>query len=389
MTTEAVLFALLRYEISGEPVSEEVKASLCGDVLDQIYTVAKQHDLAHLAGDALSKLGVLKDDEISQKLKQAAFQAVYRYAQLNYAYQSVCKLLEEAKIPFIPLKGSVLRSYYPEPWMRTSCDIDVLVHEEDVQPAIDALTQQLQYQFKGQWFYEYSLYSPDGVHLELHSNTIEKEENAQCEAVLRQVWERSYPEAGSVYKRALTDEMFWFYHIQHMTKHFAQGGCGIRPFLDVWVMNHRMEFDRQKRQMLVAEGGLDKFSAAAEALAEVWFAGAQPSGLTQQMEQYVITGGVYGNVANRAAVETAQKGSRFKRIWTRIFMPYEIMQYLYPTLQKRKWLFPFYQILRWLRMLFGGGAGRALRELKMSTELSAEQNDAAGQMLIQLGLRSK
>ena len=31
-----------------------------------------------------------------------------------------CAVLEEAKIPYIPLKGTVLRDYYPEAWMRTS-----------------------------------------------------------------------------------------------------------------------------------------------------------------------------------------------------------------------------------------------------------------------------
>lgn len=386
MPTKTVLFALLRYELCGEPVSEEVKASLSPDALERVYALSKKHDLAHLAGDALSKLGVLGNDESSQKLKQAAFQAVYRYTRLSYAYQSICKVLEENKILFIPLKGSVLRGCYPEPWMRTSCDIDILIHEQDVQPAIQALTDSLQYQYKSQWFYEYSLYSPDGVRLELHSNTIEKTESQACEEVLSQVWDRSVPEEGWSYRRSMTDEMFWFYHIQHMSKHFSHGGCGIRPFLDIWVMNHRMEFDRDKRRQLVAAGGLDKFSAAAEALAEAWFAGAQPDSLTQQMEQYVITGGVYGTVSNRTAVETAKKGSRLKHIWTRIFMPYETLKYCYPVLQRNKWLYPVFLVVRWFRMLFGGGAGAAMRELKTSTTFSSQEITATENMLKHLGL---
>ena len=38
--------------------------------------------------------------------------------------------IKKVQIPFLPLKGSVIRQYYPEPWMRTSCDIDILVDFE-------------------------------------------------------------------------------------------------------------------------------------------------------------------------------------------------------------------------------------------------------------------
>lgn len=386
MTTESILFALLRAEVCGEAVDEEIIASLSGENLEKLYILAKKHDLAHLAGDALSKLGALGDDAVSQKFKQAAIQAVYRYARLNRAYQSICKVLEEAKIPFMPLKGSVLRDYYPEPWMRTSCDIDILVHQENVQPAIAILKQVLQYRFEKQWIYEYSLFSPDGIHLELHSNTIEKVESGSCEEVLRQVWEMSATEEGCTYKRIMTDEMFYFYHIQHMAKHFTHGGCGIRPFLDIWVMNHRMQDNRQKRKSLLEKGGLIKFAVVAEALTETWFAGAKADGLSQQLGQLIITGGVYGNKANQAVIGGAQKGSRVKYILSRIFMPYDQLRYVYPVLQKNKWLYPFCQILRWLRMLFGGKAGQAVRELKATATASVQEITTAEDMLRRLGL---
>ncbi len=386
MTTESILFALLRAGVCGEAVDEEIIASLSGENLEKLYILAKKHDLVHLAGDALHKLGALGDDTVSQKFKQAAIQAVYRYARLNRAYQSICKVLEEAKIPFMPLKGSVLRDYYPEPWMRTSCDIDILLHQENVQPAIAVLTQVLQYRFEKQWFYEYSLFSPEGVHLELHSNTIEKVESGSCEEVLRQAWELSNAEEGCTYKHIMTGEMFYFYHIQHMSKHFTHGGCGIRPFLDIWVMNHRMQISPQKRQALLEKGELIKFSTAAEALAEAWFAGAKADGLSQQMGQLVITGGMYGNKANQAVIGGAQKGSRVKYVLSRIFMPYDQLQYVYPVLQKNKWLYPFCQILRWLQMLFGGGVGTALREIKATATASAQEIATTEDMLKHLGL---
>ena len=146
MTESDILFALLRHQICGEEIGEEVKQALTPERLEKVYKLATSHDLAHLAGQSLSQLGLLGEDEVSGKFKKKAMQAVYRYVQVNFEYEQICATLEEAKIPFIPLKGSVLRHYYPEPWMRTSSDIDVLVTPENLDAAAAVLTEKLGYQ---------------------------------------------------------------------------------------------------------------------------------------------------------------------------------------------------------------------------------------------------
>ena len=138
----AVMFSLLRYEIGqGDALGEEERA-FCSEQMELLYKLSKKHDIAHLIGDALSKQKLLESgDEWAQKFQKERLLALYRYEQLNFALGEICQTLEEAKIPFMPLKGSVIRPYYPEPWMRTSCDIDVLVHEEDLDRAVAALTE--------------------------------------------------------------------------------------------------------------------------------------------------------------------------------------------------------------------------------------------------------
>ena len=144
MNKEAVLFALIRSVICGETVSEEIKAACTPELLEDVYTLASKHDLAHLVGQAVSKLD-LPESETLTKCKQTAMQAVLRYMRLEYAYQQVCQALEDAKIPFIPLKGAVMRAYYPEPWMRTSCDVDILVKGTQLDAAAKVLTETLGY----------------------------------------------------------------------------------------------------------------------------------------------------------------------------------------------------------------------------------------------------
>ena len=85
-----------------------------------LYKLSKAHDLAHLVGDALIKNDLIGNDEIKEKYQKQVMIAIYRYEKINYELNRLRSALNEARIPFIPLKGSVLRQYYPEPWMRTS-----------------------------------------------------------------------------------------------------------------------------------------------------------------------------------------------------------------------------------------------------------------------------
>ena len=118
---EEAFFALIRFEIKGDELCDEIKNLITPDILPALFKISKRHDLAHLIGDALDRNGLLPDgSEARKRFLQERNMAVYRYEQQQYELEQICAVLEDAKIPFIPLKGSVIRQYYPEPWMRTS-----------------------------------------------------------------------------------------------------------------------------------------------------------------------------------------------------------------------------------------------------------------------------
>lgn len=387
MNTEKVLFALLRSAVCGERLNDEVKSACTPELLAGVYALAVRQDIAHLIGYALQKLA-LPESALLEKLKEATLQAVYRQVQLEYEYGNICSALEQEKIPFVPLKGTVLRAYYPEPWMRTSCDTDILVKEEDLTRAIGILEKKLGYTSGGKSDHDVSLHSLGGIHLELHYDTIqERYEVNGCRDVLGQIWEAAAPKETGSCHLWLTDEMFYFYHIAHMTKHFQNGGCGIRPFLDIWIMNHKMPYDRGKREALLREGGLYQFAQAAQKVSEVWFSGAQPDAMDTAVMEYILGAGIYGSNANRAAIGQAKNGGRFKYLLTRrVFMPYDYLKAEYPILKKHKWLFPVYQVVRWGRMLRSGRLGATWGELKANLSSGDSQRYSAEDILKHLGL---
>lgn len=381
------LFSLLRCEICGIPLDGEIE-NLISENLPAVYRLAKFHDLAHLLTDALDKNGLLpENEEVKKRLLYERNMAVFRYEQFKYELGEICRILEETQIPHIPLKGSILREYYPEPWMRTSCDIDILVKEENLEKAISVLTEKLEYRREEGNAHDVSLYAPSGVHLELHFDLIEDHVAPESVSVYDGIWERTKPCEGYQYRLEMTDEAFYFYHIGHMAKHFAYGGCGIRPFLDIWVLNHKILFNKEKRDDLLQAGGLLKFAEKTETLSEVWFSAQEHTALTQEMENYILKGGVYGTREQGIAVNQAKQGGKIKYIWWRIFPPYDYLYTTYPNLRKRKWAYLFYAVHRWFRLIFRKGSiKKSMHEIKTNSAVSEETAERMKNLFENIGL---
>lgn len=388
MTVEKILFALFRSEICGEILLDEYKNAITPETASALYSISKSHDLAHLVCEALDKNGVLA--QCGKQLEEAfcgqRHLAVCRYEQMKYEYARICNAFEEAKIDYIPLKGAIIRAFYPQPWLRTSCDIDILVREEQLDSAVKVLMEKLSYTGGEKDSHDVSLFSGNGVHLELHFKLFDVRISKKGENVLSRAWEYSTPTRGWSHRREMTDEMFYFFHISHMAKHFEAGGCGVRPFIDLWLLNRKAIYKQTKRDQLLQQGALLKFENGAKRLAEVWFLGKGHDECTQKIQDYVLRGGVYGNMENAVAVKQAQKGGKFGYILSRIFVPYEILVIRYPSLKKHKWLVPFYQVRRWGRLLCKGKAKKSVQELNFNSKISEEKQKSAEKLLQDLGL---
>ena len=353
-----IVFELIKDVVCGKALSEEaILAIKDGSCLGEIYKLSKKYDLLHLVADALEKNNLLpQETEKREKILKSRRSAVCRYEQLHYEFERIASLLEQEKIPYMPLKGAVLRAYYPQPWMRTSCDIDILVHAEDLEKARDSIIEALGYEQTTQTLHDVSLCISKRIHLELHHCLIdESEANSKELEVVGQTWEDAVPTQLGGYRYEMTWEMFYFYHVLHAAKHFRIGGCGIRPLLDLWILNHQILMDKERREKLLKEAGLLTFAKAMERLSEVWFSGAQADEVSKEMQSFILRAGLYGGVENNVAIQQKKKGGKGKYLRGRIFMPYKSLKKKYPILEKHKWLVPFYQIRRWFETVFKRG----------------------------------
>lgn len=125
---------------------------------------------------------------------------------------------------------------YPQAWFRTSCDIDILIHQEDVERTIELLVKNGYEHQSDATTHDYSFITPGKVHLELHYSLNQGERMEAINAILDMVWVCSSPFKESPYCFQMSNDMFVFYHIAHMAKHFIAGGCGIRSFIDLYLL---------------------------------------------------------------------------------------------------------------------------------------------------------
>ncbi len=382
-----LLFALIRSAISEAALNETEKALFSIDILPLLYDLAKKHDLSHLVSQALYDNGLIAgENKYCQKFQNDQFNAVFRYEQLNHQLNKVCAALQNIKIPFILLKGSVLRNYYPAPWMRTSCDIDILIERENLSKAQNYLIKNEGFTKTAEGNHDVTLTAPNTVQLELHFDLIEEGRAKDCRQVLSQFFENSKTAEGSEYKLESSDEMFYFYHIAHMAKHFEVGGCGIRPFIDLWILNNKITYNKEKRDALLIKGGLLQFSLVCEELSKVWFSGKEHSEITEKTERFILDGGIYGNTENTVLVKQAQKGGKFKFLLSRILPSYSALKNIYPTLENRPMLTPFFHIKRWCRIVFMGRTKKALREFKINSGISNDAKKEMQKFMDEIGL---
>ena len=384
------IFSLLRSVLRDDCTLSDKDVEVIKCNLHEIYAVSKRNDMAHLVGYALEKQSLISPkDEIFAKFQKQQYLAMYRCEGMEYEIARIRDFFENEKIGFIMLKGAVVRELYPEGWMRTSSDIDVLVHREDLDRAEELLLNKLEYKKGREGTHDRSFHSDGGVHVELHFTLIEDERANLAQDVLKDAWDHATVADGKKYEHVFSDEMFYFYHIAHIAKHIEHAGSGIRPFIDLWLINKK-EKNPAARQKLLKRCSLDDFARICDELADYWMGETESlSELCKRFEVFILNCGIYGSEENRIAISRKNGKSTLRYVFFRIFMPYSSLKQVYPIIKKHKWLIPFCQMARWFKLLTGEKTRQAVNELRVSSNTSKKDIDELQLFLRDIGLNKK
>lgn len=368
---------LLAFGLFDRPLPEG-SAELFQDRASELFSLAKYHDLVYALAVSLDKCKVSVGGEVGSKIEGERLLTLYRYENLRFTAKELSDALERGGIPHMLLKGALVRELYSDPMARTSCDVDVLVKPEDTERAIECLCEGCKYKLESRNYHDFSLYTPGGVHVELHFELGEAIKNAA--AVYGRVWEYAKPVYGKHFEYRMTGEYLLFHTIAHAAYDFTNGGFGIKAVTDVAMLS---DFDSCD---LLEEAGLSSFANAMHQLAGAWFFGENYSDTAQKMGDFILSSGVYGTHENKISASKSPKPSRFGYLMGRIFLPYAQLKRLYPVIERHKILTPFCQVRRWFRLLRGGAARRSVSEAKTAVTLDVSYREGVQNLIAELEL---
>ena len=371
ISAKAVFFALIR-------------AALCGAARDVAVDSRALRPIIEIGG----RQGVLPllfhgakvcdcAPDVVSALKDASDRDLFDYVLRDRALTAVRSSLDGAQIPYVPLKGAVLCALYPENWMRTSGDLDVLVGEDGLERALSAIEDKTELRAKKRNYHDVSM-TGGGVCLELHFSICEN--SPPIDGMLSRVWDYCEPCCkGSEYR--MSAEYLAFHIAAHMSYHLARAGLGVRPYLDLYLIRKKTAFDESAVREMCAGCGILRFYDAAARLGEVWLDGAAHDGVTKDMERLCFHGGVFGSTRGTEAALRRENGASYLR--RRVFAPKNELAESFPEVEKKPYLTPYYQMRRWGAALRRKNVAKKLRAIR---ETSPEQTAALERVIDALGL---
>ena len=120
-----------------------------------------------------------------------------------------------------------------------------------------------------------------------------------------------------------------------MSYHMVQGGLGIRPFLDLWLLRTKTAYDEQVVRQICSDCGILTFYEKCCELVGAWMSGKPVLDELAVLADYALNGGVFGNREN--ALASKQREHRgLSYFLHRVFMSRELLSTEYPELCRRR-----------------------------------------------------
>jgi predicted nucleotidyltransferase len=371
-----VLFSVIRAAFDLPVVSVDINA----DGFKALEIIAHKQKIVPIITAGLKKLGY--SEHISKSLFAEESKSVYDYTQRMVSLAEITDALESSSIPYIPLKGSVIRELYPQPEMRTSSDIDVLIHLEDLDKAIRVLESKTSFKYYKKERHD-AHFVNQYVHLELHFSleySVEKISDA-----LSNPWDNTIS-SEKPYRYVFTPEYNMFYIVSHAAKHFIQsGGIGIRPLLDIYVLRTHTDFDNNKVKLFCESAGILGFYNSCCKLIDVWFNGDVHDENSRLFEELVLSGCVFGS-QHLMIVSKKRRDSGKKYIRGRIFKTSEELGNYYPKCRKYPILVPYYQVVRWTKVFRLNKTKAYFSEFKQANSIDKTEVEKYDKLLKAMGL---
>ncbi len=313
----------------------------------RLLKLAKSHGLLQyiaLFADNLPE-EKLPDERVLSYLFDVEMQETMRSANQLDAVAEMQEAMEQNGVYNLAVKGSVTKLRYENEILRTMGDIDLL-YKPGQHHVFKTLMLSLGYGDYQEGRKNDTYTRPPFITVEAHRELVES--GSAYAEYYRDIWSMAQPKDGLRYTYEMRVEDELVFHIVHLAEHFKEGGAGVRFIIDVYVYS-LIEMDQDYVEQELTKLGLNEFYHNILALADYWFADGEGTELTEQLADFIMDGGVFGDKANAAAL--AVEEGRAKHLLKVCFPDYDSMKSMFPWLEGKGVLLPYAWGLRGVRAL--------------------------------------
>lgn len=263
--------------------------------LQKLFELCQYHSLTALVCTALESAGIH-----DKKFMEVKAKAIRKNMLLDMEREKICGFLEQSGIWYMPLKGVILKEFYPQIGMRQMSDNDILF-DESYRKNVMQFMKNRGYHLKGdngahcdEWLKE-PVYN-----FEMHMNLFVKNREVLYH-YYKNIKEKLMKADHKDYAYKFSDEDFYIYMTAHAYKHYSVGGTGLRSLLDFYVYlrkkESQLDWNYIAEEMEKLE--LSEFERKFRALAKrAFLPDFQPDEAEHEILQFLMLSGTYGTQTN-------------------------------------------------------------------------------------------
>ena len=316
---------LISLYLHGEKADIEIDE----ETLSFYIKLAKMHSLSALLYKAITDTGARVNPSQLKVLEEAYYHNVQKTILFEKEREELYTYLNDNKIDFLPLKGLVIRDYYPDIYTREYADYDILFSDNG-RKLIKVFFLSRGYEIK-----HYHKNSKDDVYhkkpvynFEMHRMLFEDmNERKVFHVYFKDYLKNSLIKEGC--EHYVKDEDFYIYFVSHYYKHFYNSGFGLRTLVDNYLYLKGTKLDFSYIDSELKKMGLEDISKNINTLTNGLFEGNYLSKEEEETLLHIASSGTYGTI-DQHVEKAIKRQSKARYVLRRLFPPVSTFFIRYP-----------------------------------------------------------
>lgn len=343
-----------------------------GTDFSALFALAKKHQIYNIIYPLISDMESVSKEE-KENWRNYNLSEITRMLTVNHERSVIFNELTENEIRFMPLKGLILKNYYPKESMRQMSDNDIL-YDFTKRDILHGIMVRNGYKAVATGENSDDYFKQPYSTFEFHRELFFKESDF-CPH-FDNLWDNAYRDKDNPFMYHMNLNDVYVYSVCHMYKHFSTAGCGVRFLADIYVFlrKEKDNLDWGYIHECLEQYGISEYEKESRELAFKLFGEKELSEKETALFETYINFGIYGSGKIRLAKNIEKladsgsvKNAKKKYIFKRLFPSRKKMIADYRVLEKKPWLLPAYYIVRLFKGAVNGKS--TISEIKAVNEI--------------------